>query len=875
MACINKSLKEYKDLEKRYGDTIAESIVRAISKNRNLKDNFYIPSIAEAKKFLKYSNDSKLQRIRKGLTDNPYLSLKGIKDHLQGVITVLDGVHYIVKGTNWNITDNFISHTEIFEPNHNIMKILKKEYPKIFNLKYKDKKDVVAVEITPLTNKINKSSTPSVTKAIVSKQLELFFPISNAENTNSKIPLLYTLSNTTVQKVNINFNLNEEILKPLRELHSLNKPTNIVGGAVRDGLEGRTPKDIDFEVYNITKENLIQLLQKYGEVDERGVAFGVIVLQTPNGDEYEFAIPRKDNKTGTGYTGFTVELSPNMSFKEASKRRDFTWNSISYNPLTNVLYDPNNGISDLQEGIIRHIDDKTFSEDPLRILRAMQFQSRMGHSIAPNTLKLMKQIVKNGELSSLSQSRFISEWRKWAIKGENPDLLFDFLRDSGLEEFFPEFNKLKDTEQDSKWHPEGDVEIHTKQVLQQAVKIAKKENLDEKEKEILIFAALLHDIAKPETTQKTWNDKLNRFSISAKGHEAAGVEPSRKFLLKIGMDKGTIDIILALVREHLAHASISAISDIKGKKSAFAKLINRLQPASIPQLVRLMEADMLGRNPEPESADLILPIGISGSGKSTWINTLSNVEVVSPDDIRREITGSISDQSKNKEVFDEVNKRIDEALKYNQKVVVDATNLNTIFRKEFIKKIKRKFPNKKIAYKLFKANPELSKKRISRDLQSGKDRSNVPDHVIDKQMELYSNTLDNIKYEDFINNSFIDTPKTIIEFNDLYKDYLESNGGKVELDLIIKGRDLIELGFEPGIKMGQILKELKEAQLNQEFSNKEEAIDWMKRNIKDSIILSAEDKAALDDITNINNTTDENNDITLKDIKDLPNKNCK
>lgn len=397
------------------------------------------------------------------------------------------------------------------------------------------------------------------------------------------------------KNVDLSFDLEEKLLEALKEINEKGKGVNIVGGAVRDSLQGATPKDIDFEVFGLTTEELKEILQKYGEVSEQGKAFGVIVLRTEK-DTYEFALPRKDIKTGEGYKGFEVQINPNATVEEAAKRRDFTWNSMSYNPIIKTLYDPYNGLEDLQNGIIRHVDSQTFSEDPLRILRAMQFQARMGHRIAPETKKLMKKIVENGELSTLSKERFITEWRKWAVKGKYHSLIFSFLRDTGLEEFYPEFKKLRETPQDEVYHPEGNVEEHTMQVLAKAKEIADRENLDDKEREILIFSALLHDIAKPETTEKIWSERDQRYKITARGHEAAGVEPAEKFLKKIGLRKDDIEVIKPIIREHLAHASISSITSEKGKMSAFSKLVERLKPAKINQLLLLMEADMMGRN---------------------------------------------------------------------------------------------------------------------------------------------------------------------------------------------------------------------------------------------------------------------------------------
>lgn len=144
---------------------------------------------------------------------------------------------------------------------------------------------------------------------------------------------------------------------------------------------------------------------------------------------------------------------------------------------------------------------------------------------------------------------------------------------------------------------------------------------------------------------------------------------------------------------------------------------------------------------------LILPIGISGSGKSTWINSLPKNEfkLVSPDLIRKRVLGSVSDQSQSANIFDIAYKEAAEKLKNGHTVVFDATNLDTKYRNILIDKLKEMSGvDFKTYYKLFSANPELSKKRIKKDLENNVDRSNVPDYVIDRQYDLYKNTITNL-----------------------------------------------------------------------------------------------------------------------------------
>jgi predicted kinase len=149
---------------------------------------------------------------------------------------------------------------------------------------------------------------------------------------------------------------------------------------------------------------------------------------------------------------------------------------------------------------------------------------------------------------------------------------------------------------------------------------------------------------------------------------------------------------------------------------------------------------------------VVLPIGISGSGKSTWIKSLpeGDYTIVSPDEIRKELTGSISDQSRNAEVFLQVDNRINEAISNGEQVILDATNLNTKLRRQFIDSLRKNFPEVDVYYKLFPADPVISKQRIKKDLDNQVDRSAVPDDVIDRQVVMYTQAIQDIDEEDMI-----------------------------------------------------------------------------------------------------------------------------
>ena len=174
----------------------------------------------------------------------------------------------------------------------------------------------------------------------------------------------------------------------------------LVGGCVRDEILGITPREYDIEVYDIEPQKFDELMQK---LNAKGVGKSFFVYKWKN---FDISLPRIENKTGYGHRGFSVTLTQNE--KEASKRRDFTMNALMKNIFTGEILDFWGGIRDIQNKIIRHIDDKTFIEDSLRVLRAMQFSSRLKFKIAKETIKLCQNI----DLSDLSKDRIYMEFEK-------------------------------------------------------------------------------------------------------------------------------------------------------------------------------------------------------------------------------------------------------------------------------------------------------------------------------------------------------------------------------------------------------------------------------------------------------------------------------
>ena len=235
-----------------------------------------------------------------------------------------------------------------------------------------------------------------------------------------------------------------------------------VGGYVRDRLLGRENKDIDIEVHGITPEALTRLLGTLGEVTAFGKSFGVFGLRHCGLD---IAMPRSERAVGPGHQDFDCTLDPFIGTRQAALRRDFTVNALMEDILTGEVLDHFGGLRDLEEGVIRHIDDERFAEDPLRVLRGAQFAARFGFAVAPETVAVCRRM----DLNALSSERIFGELEKALLKAEHPSVFFGVLREMNqLDCWFPEIRDLIGVPQPKKYHPEGDVWNHTMQVLDQA-----------------------------------------------------------------------------------------------------------------------------------------------------------------------------------------------------------------------------------------------------------------------------------------------------------------------------------------------------------------------------------------------------------------------
>jgi len=412
-----------------------------------------------------------------------------------------------------------------------------------------------------------------------------------------------------------------------KALHKKGARALLVGGAVRDMVMGQEVKDYDVEVYGLEiLEELEQILSAFGSVNQVGKSFGIVKLRVGE-EEYDFSFPRKEQKSGKGHRGFTVTVNGALSFKEAAKRRDFTINAIGYDIMSGEILDPFGGLQDIQYGVLRHIEDETFVEDPLRVYRAVQFAARFGFAVAQETAKLCKEMVTDGMLEELPKERVYEEWKKLLLKAPKPSVGFELMREWGItKRYFPELHALVGVPQDPKWHPEGDVWVHTMMSIDAMQRLIRDESAfsvqrsmlsEEKQKLKLLFAVLCHDFGKPLTTtiefkngetirwSPTQRSALNaqRFArIRAIGHEKAGIKPTQTFMYRLTNEHDFIESILPFVEYHLKPSQFYAQG---AKAGAIRRLATKV---NIAELVLVAKADFLGRTTK-EAKQGVYPAG--------------------------------------------------------------------------------------------------------------------------------------------------------------------------------------------------------------------------------------------------------------------------
>ncbi len=356
----------------------------------------------------------------------------------------------------------------------------------------------------------------------------------------------------------------------------------VVGGFVRDRLLGRESKDLDIEVFGIAQEQLPIVLAQLGRVEAVGQAFPVYKVGS-----IDVALPRRESKVGRGHKAFDVKGDPNMSVEEAARRRDFTVNAISWDPLADEYIDPIGGRADLERRVLRVVDPNTFGDDSLRVLRALQLAARFRLTPDEQTKALCRQIA----LDDLPSERIWGEFEKLLLQAERPSIGFELARELGVTSaLLPEMHALAGCPQEPEWHPEGDCWIHTLMVIDEARR--GNTDLDRPRLAAVMLGAVCHDLGKPQTTA------LIDGRIRSLGHEEAGVEPATRLLDRLDVHSlDNFDVrsqVLGMVAHHLKPGAFYKVRDEIGD-GAFRRLAQRVD---LELLARLARADCNGRTGE-------------------------------------------------------------------------------------------------------------------------------------------------------------------------------------------------------------------------------------------------------------------------------------
>jgi tRNA nucleotidyltransferase (CCA-adding enzyme) len=345
----------------------------------------------------------------------------------------------------------------------------------------------------------------------------------------------------------------------------------LVGGAVRDSLLDLPVRDKDWVVVGSNAK----LMKEQGYL-QVGKDFPVFLHPKT---KQEYALARTEKKVGVGYLGFEFDASEFVTLEQDLLRRDLTINAIAESS-DGQLIDPYNGRRDIKDKVLRHVSP-AFAEDPLRVLRVAKFAARfarLGFTVAPETLKLMSNIVQSGEIEALVRERVWQEIEQ-TMGGPAPDVFIAVLRDCGaLKSILPEVDRLFGVPQPVKYHPEVDTGLHTLLSLQQAVKLT--------DDPVIRYATLVHDVGKGVTDKANWP--------SHHAHETLGL-PLQADISKRLHVPNEFAKLAALVCEH--HTKMHRIKELR--PATLLKLIEALdgfrRPERVQKFLLACEADARGR----------------------------------------------------------------------------------------------------------------------------------------------------------------------------------------------------------------------------------------------------------------------------------------
>ena len=434
-----------------------------------------------------------------------------------------------------------------------------------------------------------------------------------------------------MNKISIN-NFNEVEIKILNKLNKSGKGY-IVGGAIRDILLELKPKDVDFAT-NLSYETLKTLFSEYTP-KETGKSFGVLRIRINNID-YEIAKFREDIYGKEKKVSFVDDIKNDLA------RRDFTINAMAYNQKEGII-DLYNGQKDIENRIINFIGnaEERIIEDPLRVLRAFRFMSRLNFSLSENTIEAIKK--QKDLLKNIPEERITMEFSKLLL-GENIKNTLTLMRDTGvLELIIPEFKATYDFNQ---CNPH-----HNLDLFNHIINVVSKVPADLE----LRYSALLHDIAKP-IVQTFDEEGIAHY----KTHEIVGADMARDILARMKLPVKLIDTVVEIIKKHMV-----LYKDITDKK--FNKLLSEMGYDNLWRLIEHSIADNSSKNDEVVSTENDLHERLKRAVEKQMRVTVNDLAVNGKDLIELGFTGKEIGEIK-KELLD---KYLSEEIQNNKEEMME------------------------------------------------------------------------------------------------------------------------------------------------------------------------------------------------------------
>ena len=359
-----------------------------------------------------------------------------------------------------------------------------------------------------------------------------------------------------------------------------------VGGVVRDRIISPVLKDqeTDYLVCGIRMDELISLLSKFGKVDLVGKSFGVIKFspsrrysETEEQKTFDIALPRKEYSTGVGHKDFKVEFNHNLKVEDDLYRRDFTINAMAYDLKSKKLIDPLDGKKDIKNRLIRITNPNSFEDDPLRMLRGVQFAARFEFEIEKDTYK---SLVENaGLIKTISPERIQEEMNKLLTRAKRPSIGFRLMHKTGLlKEILPELEACVGVEQPGGYH-KYDIFEHSLETVDNAAMDL-----------VIRLASLFHDISKPQARELTPD------GATFYGHDKKGARVTKHILQRLRYSNEIISTVTLLVDKHMFAMGVTD----KGLR----RLIRKVTPEHIFELLEVRKADIIAQGKGADGKDV-------------------------------------------------------------------------------------------------------------------------------------------------------------------------------------------------------------------------------------------------------------------------------